>query len=786
MAVPYIGNANPPQIYADNVRDDLIPDPINSKVLFDLSQEVPGGAEGNVTVIRRKFILHDVLDGSTDISFDGATDEIRCNDAIASAVLSRIQVGHAIRISGASNGANNGTFKVLAVVYNDPNIAITVQQDIQTEAAGSTIVIKQGIDGPWEVLEPEVDYNIVGSSPSTYNKQIQLSEILQEEDMCYVLHRASATFNLVPSPQSVTPESLQHNLRDFLVERFVGDGSTTNFTLVREPATPRAIIVTLDGLEQDDDENDTFPNNRDYTTDGVTLKFNTAPGNGVKIRVQHLGFSTVSRRASLSAGQVANIPVNSVGNINLIDGSVTQSKLSSAPPAVGGSNVQVNGIDGSKIRLNNEQALRALKAVSGDQGVLRLNASDETVLMGLVNALWEIAGTTKGKFTSTTIEPETDNDISLGTALKRFKDLLLAGNATVAGNISAASANITGNITVSGTVDGVDVSNLQVQVDNISSLLPSGMIVQFGGASAPSGWLLCDGSVVSQTTYANLFTAIGTTFNTGGEGVGNFRLPDFRLRFPLGKAGPGFGFASVLGGSGGAWDHTHVAAAHTHNMGNHTHTIPAHYHGMGAGATLNIGSSGAHTTTIDINHGHTGTVGGAPSNVTVSGVSVSTEPGHTHTGTTNNDGAHTHDVRGTSGGGFTQGVDVQLRSTSYNNANNAAISSGSAHQHNFTTNSAGAHSHSVGISLSNGSHNHPLTIDGTGALNRSNIPSTNGVHTHGSGDFSGLIGTVSGGVDGNVMQNSGLPSTNTTSSDGALATSSNNPPFLAINFIIKA
>lgn len=45
-------------------------------------------------------------------------------------------------------------------------------------------------------------------------------------------------------------------------------------------------------------------------------------------------------------------------------------------------------------------------------------------------------------------------------------------------------------------------------------------------ATPPTGYLLCDGSVVSQAAYPDLFTAIGTAFNTGGEGAGNFRLPN--------------------------------------------------------------------------------------------------------------------------------------------------------------------------------------------------------------------------------------------------------------------
>ena len=53
--------------------------------------------------------------------------------------------------------------------------------------------------------------------------------------------------------------------------------------------------------------------------------------------------------------------------------------------------------------------------------------------------------------------------------------------------------------------------------------VPPGGVMDFAGLTAPMGWLLCDGSTVSRTTYANLFAAISTTYNTGGEA---------RYRFP--------------------------------------------------------------------------------------------------------------------------------------------------------------------------------------------------------------------------------------------------------------
>jgi microcystin-dependent protein len=61
-----------------------------------------------------------------------------------------------------------------------------------------------------------------------------------------------------------------------------------------------------------------------------------------------------------------------------------------------------------------------------------------------------------------------------------------------------------------------------------------GVLFDYAGTVAPAGWLMCDGSAVSRTTYATLFGVIGTTYGAG-DGATTFSLPDFRGRVAVGN-----------------------------------------------------------------------------------------------------------------------------------------------------------------------------------------------------------------------------------------------------------
>ena len=96
-------------------------------------------------------------------------------------------------------------------------------------------------------------------------------------------------------------------------------------------------------------------------------------------------------------------------------------------------------------------------------------------------------------------------------------------------------------------------SNAQTQINSKLTAagaftIATGMILPWAAALAdkPAGYLNCDGSVVSRSTYSALFAVISTTFGSG-DGSSTFGLPNFQNRMAIGKSG-----TYALGSTGGA------------------------------------------------------------------------------------------------------------------------------------------------------------------------------------------------------------------------------------------
>lgn len=103
----------------------------------------------------------------------------------------------------------------------------------------------------------------------------------------------------------------------------------------------------------------------------------------------------------------------------------------------------------------------------------------------------------------------------------------------------------------------------------------TGVISLYAGATAPAGYLVCDGSAVSRTAYSELFSVIGTSYGPG-DGSTTFNLPNLAGRVVIGVSS-----GHALATSGG--EETHVVIAD--ELPAHTHTVPQHGHGNNITAT---------------------------------------------------------------------------------------------------------------------------------------------------------------------------------------------------------
>ena len=136
---------------------------------------------------------------------------------------------------------------------------------------------------------------------------------------------------------------------------------------------------------------------------------------------------------------------------------------------------------------------------------------------------------------------------------------------------SGATAPEWGQTPTAGIADAA-VTAAKVATAALKLLCPVGTISAYGGTSAPTGWLLCNGGSIS-ASYTELIALVGS--NT----------PDMRGRFPIGDNAT----LTLLGTGGSLTIAEANLPAHTHGMKNHTHSID-HNHT----------ASGSHSHTINI------------------------------------------------------------------------------------------------------------------------------------------------------------------------------------------
>jgi microcystin-dependent protein len=246
---------------------------------------------------------------------------------------------------------------------------------------------------------------------------------------------------------------------------------------------------------------------------------------------------------------------------------------------------------------------------------------DSSIITSKINDL----AVTTGKINDLAVASTKIADGAITTA--KINDLAVAegklANGAVAASKIATSAveqdKIKDGAVVNAKIASATIAKEKLATSVQNSLMPTGAILPYAG-SAPlaqaSGWLVCDGSAVSRTTYAALYAAINVQYGSG-DGSTTFNLPDLRGRVIAGvDVAVGGTTADRLTTAGSGVNGPVVGAA----GGSQTHTldiseIPSHTHGyLGtSGATsytYSASITGSYTNAVSPSSSTTGTAGG--------------------------------------------------------------------------------------------------------------------------------------------------------------------------------
>jgi microcystin-dependent protein len=265
----------------------------------------------------------------------------------------------------------------------------------------------------------------------------------------------------------------------------------------------------------------------------------------------------------------------------------------------------------------------------------------------------------------------------------------LANKALVNSTVSGGGAVVgtTATQTLTNKTISLEAANNTItgRLASVNGGIPAGVISQFAGSTAPTGYLLCEGQSISTVTYAGLFAAIGYSY--GGSGS-SFVVPNLKGRIPVGRDATQTEF-DALGESGGAKthtltsaempSHTHLQDSHNHTQNSHNHTQNSHNHTQDAHGhgTASTSLQGSHQ------HGHSAVLGTFQSARGTAATNVNHPESVTSTGVTTSSGAHVHSVT------VANATATNQAATATNNATTATNNATTATNQN--TGGGGAH-----------------------------------------------------------------------------------------------
>lgn len=193
-----------------------------------------------------------------------------------------------------------------------------------------------------------------------------------------------------------------------------------------------------------------------------------------------------------------------------------------------------------------------------------------------------------------------------------------SGNTLNSPSHSTQHANANDAIEVLEAKVGVDNSAVSTSHDyKIRIYNPIGEITMWATSTAPTGWLIADGSAISRSTYSALFGVLGTSYGVG-DGSTTFNLPNLKGRVPVGRDASQTEF-DTLGETGGSKTSALVVA----NLPAHTHTVDSN--------TLDVLYNAGSYTTGYITGRDADNNGVIDGTTNTFGIAVGSATDHTHT-----------------------------------------------------------------------------------------------------------------------------------------------------------
>ena len=228
---------------------------------------------------------------------------------------------------------------------------------------------------------------------------------------------------------------------------------------------------------------------------------------------------------------------------------------------------------------------------------------------------------------------DTTGNANIQGALTLGTDLTVANGGTGAGTFTAKGM-IYGNGTSALQVTAAGTENQLLQAGSagtpafatVTGLNPSGSIIMWGATSTPTGYLPCDGAAISRSTYADLFSAISTSYGVG-DGSSTFNVPNLEARFPIGYDG---GTSYALAATGGATADTPTLSGTNAGTALTEAQIPSHTHDTwGSGWPTGSWTGGTGTSQSSV----TQASGSLVSTSTLRTLATGSGSTHTHTWT---------------------------------------------------------------------------------------------------------------------------------------------------------